>query len=128
MDVKIDELTRAKQEFQAALAGEMKFTPLQVMHAIMLLRISQGDHEGALMAAREAAPYCHARLNATDVRLQHSIADRPDSEIAAEIVALRTKLDAARSLPAPPITIEATARPVELVEAEPAGPTQPVSD
>src|SRR4051794_40491004 len=84
MDAKIDELTRAKQEFQAALAGEMKFTPLQVMHAIMLLRIGQGDHEGALMAAREAAPYCHARLNAADVRVQHSIGDRPDSEIAAE--------------------------------------------
>jgi hypothetical protein len=128
MDAKIDELTRAKQEFQAALAGEMKFTPLQVMHAIMLLRIGRGDHEGALMAAREAAPYCHARLNATDVRVKHATADRLDSEIAAEITALRAKLDAARALPAPPITIEATAQPAELVEAGPAGPTQPVSD
>jgi hypothetical protein len=102
------EVLAAKEAFQAALAGDMKFTPLQVMHAVMLLRISQGDDQGALEAAKEAAPYVHARLNASEVMVHHSLHNRSDAEIASDIEALRLKIAASK-------TIEATAEPVYTV-------------
>jgi hypothetical protein len=83
------------------------------MQIIMQIRIEQCDFDGALVAAEKAAPYCHAKLNATDINVRHSAGDRTDDQIAAEITALRAKLDAARELLAPPVTIEAT---VELTE------------
>jgi hypothetical protein len=101
----------AREAFQAALAGEMRFTPLQVMNAVMLLRIGQGDHEGALQAAREAAPYVHAKLVASEVRVQHSFAQRSDEEVALEIETLRAKI--ARSKELPPPQIEGSAQTVE---------------
>ena len=76
------EIEAAQEAFQQALTGAMKFTPLQVMNAVMLLRIGQGDHEGALAAARDAAPYCHPKLQASDVRVRHSISDSSDDEIS----------------------------------------------
>jgi hypothetical protein len=85
------------------------------MHAVMLLRISQGDDAGALQAASEAAPYVHSRLNATDLRV-HSTTDRTDDQITAEIAALRTKFDAARSLPAPAPVIDLVSEPAEPIE------------
>ena len=81
-------------EFQAALVRE--FTPLEVMHAIMLLRVSKADYDGALSAAEKAAPYVHPRLNAAEVRVQHMLAARSDEEVAAEIQALQQKLAIAR--------------------------------
>jgi hypothetical protein len=72
-----------------------------------------------LVAAEKAAPYCHAKLAMSEIRVQHST-DRSDAEIAADIAALRAKLEAARSLPAPattpPVTIDV---PLEPTEPEP---------
>jgi len=49
------EILEAKQAFQDALAGVTNFSPLQVMHAVMLLRISKGDAAGALGQAYHGA-------------------------------------------------------------------------
>jgi hypothetical protein len=84
-------------EFQAALVQE--FSPLEVMHAIMLLRVAKADYDGALSAAEKAAPYCHARLNSAEVKVQHSLSGRTDAEVAAEIELLREKLAIARQPP-----------------------------
>jgi hypothetical protein len=101
-------------EFQAALVKE--FSPLEVMHAIMLLRVSKGDYDGALSAAEKAAPYCHARLNATDVKVQHSISGKSDAELTAEIETIRQKLELVRPGMAlfPLIEANAEAVPVEF--------------
>jgi hypothetical protein len=54
-----------------------------------------------------------AKLAMSEVRVQHS-SDRSDSEIAADIAALRAKLDAARSLPpSSPVTIDVPLEPTE---------------
>jgi hypothetical protein len=106
-----------KKRFQELMDSEVKMTPLQAMLGILKIRVDQGDFEGALLAAEKAAPYVHARLNATDVRVLHSVAGKSDSEIAVEIAALRAKLDAARSLPAPPV-IDAVPESVEAASAE----------
>jgi hypothetical protein len=90
------EKAAAKDALQQAVAGTLKFTPLQVMHAVMLLRISRGDDQGALAAASEAAPYVHAKLNAAEVRVHHSISGRSDDAIAQEIEMLRLKVEAAK--------------------------------
>jgi hypothetical protein len=81
-------------EFQAALVKE--FSPLEVMHAIMLLRTAKGDYDGALAAADKAAPYCHARLNAAEVKVSHALADRTTEQLAADIEMIRTKIALAK--------------------------------
>jgi hypothetical protein len=111
----VSKATREAQErFNELISGQfpLLLTPLQVMQIIMQVRIEQADFDGALVAAEKAAPYVHARLNATDVRVQHSVAGKSDAEVAAEIEALRTKLEASRSLQPP--TIEGSAEPIEV--------------
>jgi hypothetical protein len=106
-----------QQQLQAFLDGGLRISPLEAMLGVLKIRIEEGDYDGALVAAEKAAPYCHAKLAVSEVRVQHS-SDRSDSEIAADIAALRAKLDAARSLPAPsPVTIDV---PLEPAEPEPA--------
>jgi hypothetical protein len=53
----------------------------------------------------------HARLNATDVRVQHTVGDRSDAEIATEIELIRHKLATAQKPDIP--LIEAVAEPVD---------------
>jgi hypothetical protein len=79
-------------DFRAALLEEIRATPLEVMHAVMMLRVSKGDYDGALVAAEKAAPYCHARLTASEVKVRHSLAGRSDAELAADIEMIRQKL------------------------------------
>jgi hypothetical protein len=102
-----------KQRIEELLGEEIKFTPLQVMHAVMHVRLERNDLDGALTAAEKAAPYCHAKLAMTDVRVKHSNTDRSDSDIATEIANLRAKLNAARALPAPPVNIDVLLAPAE---------------
>jgi hypothetical protein len=73
-------------------------SPLACMAAIMRIRMAQRDLKGALEAASAAAPYVHARLNATDLNVHHSLTDRSDSEVAQEITQLRAKVEHARQL------------------------------
>ena len=93
------------------------------MLGMMQVRIDQGEYDFALAAAEKAAPYCHAKLPMSEVRVQHST-DRSDSEIAADIAALRVKLETARSLPAPPVTIDVA---VESARVDSSG-TVPLDD
>jgi hypothetical protein len=108
--------TKRREEADARvrqlISQEVQFTPLQVMMVCMQARIEVGDYDGALVAAEKAAPYCHAKLAMSEVKVQHST-NRSDSDIAAE------KLDAARSLPAPPIIIDITAEPAAELLPEP---------
>src|SRR5215475_13857020 len=60
-------------------------SPLEIMAKVMRARYVAGDHLGALMAAQAAAPYVHPRLNASDVTVRHTTANRSDAEISAEI-------------------------------------------
>ena len=71
------------------------------------------------MAAEKAAPYMHPRLNATDVNVRHSYANKSDAEVAAEIESLRQKIEIAQrqSTAATPPMIEATAEPLEPAPA-----------
>jgi hypothetical protein len=99
------------------MLAELKLSPLEVMQAVMLLRINKGDYDGALVAAEKAAPYMHAKLNATDVNVRHSYASKSDAEVAAEIELLRQKIAIAqRPSAAVPRLIEATAEPEVLAD------------
>jgi hypothetical protein len=102
-----------RQKFQDFVAAGRTVSPLDCMLGVMQVRIDQGEYDLALAAAEKAAPYCHAKLAMSEVRVQHST-DRSDSEIAADIAALRAKLEAARSLPAPPVTIDVTAESIHV--------------
>jgi hypothetical protein len=102
------EIQQAKAEFQAAMAGEMSFTPLQVMYAVMLLRIGRGDDQGALEAAKEAAPFVHAKLTAAEVMVKHALQSRSDAEITAEIEQLRLKIAASKTIDAMPVVADET--------------------
>jgi len=109
----------SSDELQQIMLAELKLSPLEVMQAVMLLRINRGDYDGALVAAEKAAPYMHPRLNATDVNVRHSYANKSDAEVAAEIESLRQKIEIAQrqSTAATPPMIEATAEPLEPAPA-----------
>jgi hypothetical protein len=112
---------KLKERLQEFLDQGVRISPLDCMVGVMKLRIEAGDYEGALTAAEKAAPYCHSKLAMTEVRMS-TAPQRSDSDIATEISALRAKLDAARALPAPPITIDVPAEPASsavYTESEP---------
>jgi hypothetical protein len=106
---------KLNQKLQQFLDDGMRISPLDAMLGVLKIRIEEGDYNGALVAAEKAAPYCHAKLAMSEVRVQHST-DRSDAESAADIATLRAKLDAARSLPAPalPVTLEVSAEPAAI--------------
>lgn len=79
-------------------------SPLAVLCHVMCLKLQERDYDGAVFVAEKAAPYVHARLNAADVRVQHSMIDRSDDAIAQEIEALRLKkIEAAKTIDAQPV-------------------------
>ena len=85
-----------------------------------------GDIEGATKIAEAAAPYTSAKLMASEVRVQHSIAQRSDEEVALEIEMLRAKI--ARSEDLPPLPIEGAAQTVEEQAQDiPAAASDPAS-
>jgi hypothetical protein len=101
-------------------------TPLTVMLRVMRYRLREKDYKSAVEIAALAAPYCHAKLNATDIRV-HTATDRSDADIAAEIAALRAKRDAALVLPAPASSVVIDV-PVEPIELESVPQACPMSD
>jgi hypothetical protein len=82
----------------AALTPEQcaELSPLEVMRAIMRNRFRAGDYDGALAAARECAPYVHAKLAQTDMRISGTLATKSDSELADEIAQLEARIAAAQ--------------------------------
>jgi hypothetical protein len=101
----------SKEEIEMAAAQMHTMSPLEVMLTGMHLKLGRGDIEGATRIAEAAAPYTSAKLMASEVRVQHGIAQRSDAEVAAEIEVLRMKI--ARSKELPPPQIEGTAQTVE---------------
>lgn len=55
-----------------------------------------GDCAGALIAAQTAAPYCHARLTSSDLRIRNEFASKSDADIASEMAESKRKFAAAR--------------------------------
>jgi hypothetical protein len=108
----------SQEEIEQAAARMHTMNPLEVMLTGMHLKLGRGDIDGAMKIAEAAAPYTAPKLNATEVKVQ--VTHRSDAEVAAEIEALRAKIERSRMLPTPPMTIETT--------AESAGPdkVQPV--
>jgi hypothetical protein len=69
-----------------------RLSPLNVLLLAMIARWKAGDLAGAVTCASIAAPYCHPRLSQTDVRVEHSLADKSDAELLLEAEELQQKL------------------------------------
>ena len=66
---------------------------LSCMTLVMAARMEAGDLSGALVAAELAAPYCHARLNSTDLRVTtRDSSNLSDEELMAEIAELERRI------------------------------------
>jgi hypothetical protein len=74
----------------------LELQPLQVMLRIMRSRLQVGDDVGALAAAAAAAPYVHARLSNSDLRVTNTMAEKSDEQLAAELADLEARMIAAR--------------------------------
>ncbi len=81
-------------DFNAAMKelSLTRLTPLEVMHAIMFIKLGKSDYDGALAVAEKAAPFCHPKLTAAEVKVQHGFNGRTEEELAASIMAIREKL------------------------------------
>ena len=73
-------------------------TPLEGLLLCMRWSILHGDRDGILAAASAAAPYCHARLASSDVRIRDEHADLSDEELKAEIIESERRYAAAETL------------------------------
>jgi hypothetical protein len=97
-------------------------TPLDALLLVLRRRLAAHDDPGVLQAAVAAAPYCHARLSVSDIRMRRDPAAGSDVEISREIEALRARIEQARMAESP-MLIEAEAEAVEVVaETMPKGP------
>jgi hypothetical protein len=94
-------LARAQAMAQALVAEALtpeqqaELTPLAALLRIMRAELQAGDHAAAKVTASLAAPYCHAKLSSSDVRITGTLDTKSDEDIAAEIAAVRAKLAAA---------------------------------
>jgi hypothetical protein len=108
----------SQEEIESAAARMHTMNPLEVMLTGMHLKLGRGDVDGAMKIAEAAAPYTAPKLNASDVTVR--VTQRSDDDVAAEIEALRAKIE--RSRQAPILTIEATAEVVAESVEEPQQP------
>lgn len=83
---------------ESALTPEQiaELTPLDVLLRIMRSAYQAGDVAAAQAAAMAAAPYVHAKLSSSDVRITDTNAAKSDEQVDAEIAAIHAKLAAAR--------------------------------
>jgi hypothetical protein len=88
----------------------MDMTPLAILLTVARRRIARGDEEGACHVALMAAPYCHAKLIQTELRVQNDYSKFSDRELELQIVRERRLLEERRMI--------ASGRVIE-VEAEP---------
>ena len=88
---------RAIEEALRAVPEDVlvNMAPLDCLLSLMRICYRFGDRYGAQSAATAAAPYVHMRLSASDVRVHHTLEDRPDAELVAELQALESKFDIA---------------------------------
>ena len=83
--------------FQAAQNGE---TPLEYMLRVMRDQTQEYPRRDEM--AKAAAPYVHARLNATDLKTTITHEDVPADELRAQILAEMAELGITPALPAMP--------------------------
>src|SRR5215468_6944214 len=84
-------ITESMQTLGLAPETIDEITPLATMKLVMVSRLRAGDHQGALAAAAEAAPYCHARLASADLRIHDEYAGKTDEELLAEIAEIEQR-------------------------------------
>lgn len=106
----------SEEEIEQAVARMHTMSPLEIMLMGMHLKLGRGDIDGAQKIAEAAAPYTAPRLNAAEVKIQHSLAGLHDDQVAAEIQALQQKLAIVRQGGIP--LLEAAAEPQEIVQSD----------
>jgi hypothetical protein len=104
----------SREEIDRALQNMASMSPLEVMLMGMHLKLNRGDLEGAVQIASVACPYTAPRLAQSEVSVRHSLSSRSDADVAAEIEALRVKVERSRLAVIPP-QIEAQAEPVVFI-------------
>jgi hypothetical protein len=111
-----------QQVIAAALTPEQaaELMPLEIMRAVMRDRYRAGDYDGALLAAEKAAPYCHARLTSTEMKVSGSLSFKSDAEIAADILELERRIQLALPPPVDSPPDPRSTPAVVLPEASPA--------
>jgi hypothetical protein len=72
-------------------------TPLAAMMVVMRHRLTAADYDGALAAAREAAPYLHPRLSQQDLTVHNVDQARSDADLKAELAEIQAKMAAAET-------------------------------
>jgi hypothetical protein len=106
-------LARAYADEQLTDADLASITPLEAMLLVMRRRLAAGDDPGVMAAAVAAAPYCHAKLISTELRVRNEYIKLSDQELQAQIAEERRLI--AQQMAA------ATGRPLLIeLELEPA--------
>jgi hypothetical protein len=101
----LPEQIAAKVDEGSLPAKVLAMTPLEILYAVMHRRFAAGDLEGAVAAAREAAPYVHARLAHTELRVRNEFASKSDAELVEELAMLDARLAAVAESEAPADTV-----------------------
>jgi hypothetical protein len=76
----------------------VEFSPLACMLACMHQAYDEGNIQLAMACAASAAPYCHARLTSSEVRISGELTTRSDAELASEIASLEARIAAAQGV------------------------------
>ncbi len=103
--------------YEAAMAGVTperldNLTPLEAMLMCMRWAIEAKDRVGILACAAAAAPYTHARLSSSDVRVSGGLTNQSSADITADIaILLQSNPQLLELLPS---VLDGTAAPLEL--------------
>jgi hypothetical protein len=85
-------IAKAYSEARLTEADVSSITPLEALLLVMRRRLVAGDDVGVVAAATAAAPYCHARLVNSELRVRNEYHVLTDSELVAKRIELRKKL------------------------------------
>jgi hypothetical protein len=80
-------------------------TPLDALLYILRVRLDAGEMHHAAQVAAMAAPYVHAKLSATDVRIRADISGKSDAELQAELDQLDRLIGARTILGEAPVEV-----------------------
>jgi hypothetical protein len=85
-------LARAYADERLTDADLSEITPLQALLLVMRRRLAAGDDAGVMAAAVAAAPYCHAKLISTELRVRNEYTKLSDQELQAQIAEERRRI------------------------------------
>jgi hypothetical protein len=91
--VRLRHEARQQAIIDAGLSAEVveQISPLQVMLICMHRALAAGNIQLAMACAASAAPYCHARLSQSEVRVSGTIM-LSDQDLQAEIASLEARM------------------------------------